>query len=339
MMASSCRKIVLGDLLLRLPNTDRADKRDRVAQKQRKKRHYWLDAEGRDARDDFECTLNEGTDEEFEATTTQEPEINSNDTSDSESTMSQSSVEVLAEEVDVFDYLFPNSDKRLVALLNASKVDHSCSTSLSAVLKNLRCVQREMQSLKAEVQKKDKKVCNTRKELLAQELLTEQAVTARLKAERQKRQADARAEEKDLAAQAAEVKMADCIRTMDDAIRDADAQAEEKDLAVKATEAKMADCIRGMEEAIRDADARVEQKDLAAKAAEAIMEQVIRETEVQKELREQSDTCSVCMDQTVDSAVMPCGHMCACFGCFTAAAPHCPICRGPASSVMRIFRS
>lgn len=52
--------------------------------------------------------------------------------------------------------------------------------------------------------------------------------------------------------------------------------------------------------------------------------------------------CVVCMDRPADSAVIPCGHMCACDSCLRAvqasAMPQCPMCRGPVTSVIRIYR-
>lgn len=55
------------------------------------------------------------------------------------------------------------------------------------------------------------------------------------------------------------------------------------------------------------------------------------------------DVCPLCMDVEADSAVVPCGHFCGCYGCLTAvqgtANAQCPICRGPVDSVMRIYKS
>lgn len=52
--------------------------------------------------------------------------------------------------------------------------------------------------------------------------------------------------------------------------------------------------------------------------------------------------CTICMDRPSDSAVVPCGHMCGCHGCLekiqVSALPHCPLCRGPVTSVIRIYR-
>lgn len=56
----------------------------------------------------------------------------------------------------------------------------------------------------------------------------------------------------------------------------------------------------------------------------------------------ESNQCTVCMDNPSDSAVVPCGHMCGCYGCLekirTSPLPHCPLCRGPVTSVVRIYR-
>eukprot|EP00812_Abedinium_dasypus_P012546 NODE_6058_length_532_cov_221.610063.p3 GENE.NODE_6058_length_532_cov_221.610063~~NODE_6058_length_532_cov_221.610063.p3 ORF type:complete len:55 (+),score=8.90 NODE_6058_length_532_cov_221.610063:248-412(+) len=53
--------------------------------------------------------------------------------------------------------------------------------------------------------------------------------------------------------------------------------------------------------------------------------------------------CSVCFECPADAAVVPCGHMCACYHCLqgiqASTAAHCPMCRGPVVSVMRIYRS
>lgn len=56
----------------------------------------------------------------------------------------------------------------------------------------------------------------------------------------------------------------------------------------------------------------------------------------------ESSQCAVCMDRPSDSAVVPCGHMCGCHVCLeqvrVSALPHCPICRGPVTAVIRIYR-
>lgn len=53
--------------------------------------------------------------------------------------------------------------------------------------------------------------------------------------------------------------------------------------------------------------------------------------------------CVVCLDIPADTAVVPCGHMCGCSACLNAiqasSDAHCPMCRGPMSSTIRIFRS
>ncbi|CAJ1344413.1 unnamed protein product [Effrenium voratum] len=51
--------------------------------------------------------------------------------------------------------------------------------------------------------------------------------------------------------------------------------------------------------------------------------------------------CVVCLEQPADTAVVPCGHMCGCHRCMNAimeAERLCPVCRGTASSIMRIYR-
>lgn len=58
---------------------------------------------------------------------------------------------------------------------------------------------------------------------------------------------------------------------------------------------------------------------------------------------EESDLCTVCLDQKADTAVVPCGHLCGCHQCLQAVkaspSPMCPMCRGPVTAVIRIFRS
>eukprot|EP00927_Polykrikos_kofoidii_P078832 TRINITY_DN75628_c0_g1_i1.p1 TRINITY_DN75628_c0_g1~~TRINITY_DN75628_c0_g1_i1.p1 ORF type:complete len:563 (+),score=53.28 TRINITY_DN75628_c0_g1_i1:71-1759(+) len=53
--------------------------------------------------------------------------------------------------------------------------------------------------------------------------------------------------------------------------------------------------------------------------------------------------CPLCMDHLADSAVVPCGHMCGCHACLTAmkgvAGSLCPICRGPITMVIRIYKT
>lgn len=53
--------------------------------------------------------------------------------------------------------------------------------------------------------------------------------------------------------------------------------------------------------------------------------------------------CAVCLERPPDTAVVPCGHMCGCQACLQAIAdstdPQCPLCRGPVTSVMRIFHN
>lgn len=52
--------------------------------------------------------------------------------------------------------------------------------------------------------------------------------------------------------------------------------------------------------------------------------------------------CVVCLEHPADTAVVPCGHLCGCHRCMTgimAAERLCPVCRGEASSTMRIYRS
>lgn len=53
--------------------------------------------------------------------------------------------------------------------------------------------------------------------------------------------------------------------------------------------------------------------------------------------------CAVCMERPADTAVVPCGHMCGCFSCLQGirgtANAQCPMCRGPLTSTIRIYRN
>jgi hypothetical protein len=55
------------------------------------------------------------------------------------------------------------------------------------------------------------------------------------------------------------------------------------------------------------------------------------------------EVCPMCMDQRMDTAVLPCGHLCGCHACLLfiqqSATPHCPICRGNVASVVKIYRA
>jgi len=55
-----------------------------------------------------------------------------------------------------------------------------------------------------------------------------------------------------------------------------------------------------------------------------------------------SGMCVVCWEKAADTAVVPCGHMCGCLQCLQAMqgieGAQCPMCRGPLTSVIRIFR-
>ena len=52
--------------------------------------------------------------------------------------------------------------------------------------------------------------------------------------------------------------------------------------------------------------------------------------------------CVVCLEKNADTAVIPCGHMCGCGDCLQmiseSANPQCPLCRGPMTSVIRIYQ-
>ena len=51
------------------------------------------------------------------------------------------------------------------------------------------------------------------------------------------------------------------------------------------------------------------------------------------------DICSICMDKTIDSAFIPCGHQTSCTDCsrILLARGPCPICRVPIADVLRTF--
>ena len=49
------------------------------------------------------------------------------------------------------------------------------------------------------------------------------------------------------------------------------------------------------------------------------------------------DTCSICMDRTIDSAFIPCGHQAACVECARRLGGPCPICREPIADVLQTF--
>lgn len=58
---------------------------------------------------------------------------------------------------------------------------------------------------------------------------------------------------------------------------------------------------------------------------------------------DESGMCVLCLERQADSAVVPCGHMCGCGVCLQdvqkSAKPECPMCRGPISSIIKIFKS
>ena len=47
--------------------------------------------------------------------------------------------------------------------------------------------------------------------------------------------------------------------------------------------------------------------------------------------------CVVCLDEVRAMVVVPCGHRCLCFSCGKQPPAQCPLCRGPATSVIRVF--
>lgn len=58
---------------------------------------------------------------------------------------------------------------------------------------------------------------------------------------------------------------------------------------------------------------------------------------------EDAGKCVVCWERRADTAIIPCGHMCGCNIClkdvFASAAPQCPMCRGPITSLVRIYQN
>ena len=50
-----------------------------------------------------------------------------------------------------------------------------------------------------------------------------------------------------------------------------------------------------------------------------------------------NDTCSICLDRTIDSAFIPCGHQAACVECARRLEGPCPICREPIADVLQTF--
>ncbi len=58
-----------------------------------------------------------------------------------------------------------------------------------------------------------------------------------------------------------------------------------------------------------------------------------------KRPREGVDLCSICMDHPIDSALIPCGHQCACIECARRLHERgpCPICRERIADVLQTF--
>jgi hypothetical protein len=51
--------------------------------------------------------------------------------------------------------------------------------------------------------------------------------------------------------------------------------------------------------------------------------------------------CVVCLDEEQNHIVVPCGHFCLCEGCASkvgAAGGECPVCRTPATLILRVWR-
>lgn len=50
-----------------------------------------------------------------------------------------------------------------------------------------------------------------------------------------------------------------------------------------------------------------------------------------------SSLCVVCITNARSHVIIPCGHMCLCQDCMPAICGSCPMCRGPATSIMRVY--
>jgi len=60
--------------------------------------------------------------------------------------------------------------------------------------------------------------------------------------------------------------------------------------------------------------------------------------ESETESETEDDYCVICLDAKKGYACVPCGHLCLCGGCAAGAKPtECPICRGPISTIVKIF--
>ena len=46
--------------------------------------------------------------------------------------------------------------------------------------------------------------------------------------------------------------------------------------------------------------------------------------------------CAICLDDSAEYAVVPCGHRCLCNSCIKAVS-ECPVCRGAMTAVLRVF--
>jgi protein neuralized len=79
------------------------------------------------------------------------------------------------------------------------------------------------------------------------------------------------------------------------------------------------------------------QGDLAAPSVSSV-----QEAPAETSADDDSGLCTICLERMADSAVIPCGHMCGCNECLEevrkSARPECPMCRGPVSSILKIYR-
>jgi len=95
------------------------------------------------------------------------------------------------------------------------------------------------------------------------------------------------------------------------------------------------------QEAIRRAEAESREQFLL----EQQLRKEILETsqQIQNYVRENPDTCTICMENASNAAVVPCGHAYFCYECITEyleSFSHrgCPFCRGKMDNVIRIYK-
>lgn len=81
----------------------------------------------------------------------------------------------------------------------------------------------------------------------------------------------------------------------------------------------------------------------SAPPQEAVLTSYVADATAAGTDEEDEKMCVVCMERMADAAVVPCGHMCGCLTCLqalqVAGNAQCPMCRGPMTAAMRIFRN